>query len=264
MENLIGKGRTADVFGYGENKVIKVFHKQFSHLAIVEYERAKIIDNLEISAPHAYEVLDIDDKKCIVYEYIQGISMLQSMQRNPLKIRIYARQLADMHAEMHSKSVPTLPNIKESLSRAIWNVQSINKKDRDTILSYLETLPNGDRLCHYDFHPGNVMIFNGNASVIDWMTAGSGDPCADICRTSLILKSNVQPYDMSTAERLTLHVFRKIFYRNYIKQYLQTTGIAIQQVERWLLPVAAARLNEGIESELPYLKSIIHQELLVI
>jgi aminoglycoside phosphotransferase (APT) family kinase protein len=264
MENLVGHGRTADVFGYGENKVIKVFHKQFSHLAVKEYERVKIIDSLEISAPYAYEILDIDGKKCIVYEYIKGISMLQSTQKKPLKIRIYAKQLADMHAAIHSRPAPALPNIKESLSSAICSVQSINKKDKDAILGYLETLPDGDRLCHYDFHPGNVMIFNGNASVIDWMTAGRGDPCADICRTSLILRSNVQPYDMPAIKKLTLHVFRKIFYRNYIRQYLQTTGISIQQVERWLLPVAAARLNEKIESELPYLKSIIHQGLLTI
>lgn len=264
MESLVGHGRTADVFRYAENKVIKVFHKQFSHLAVEEYERAKIIDSLDISAPRAYEILDADDKKCIVYEYVQGMSMLQLTQRNPLKISIYASRLAQMHAEIHSKSAPTLPNLKDSLSRAICNVQSLNQEDKDAILSYLETLPHGDRLCHYDFHPGNVMMFGEDASVIDWMTAGSGDPCADICRTSLILKSNAQPYDMSTIEKLTLHVFRKIFYRSYIKQYLQTTGIAIEQVERWLLPVAAARLNEGIESEVPYLESIIHQALLVI
>ena len=261
MNELIGQGRTSDIFRYDEYRVIKVFKKELSHLAEFEYECAKAIDNIGITAPRVYEIKDIDGTKGIVYDYVQGISMLSSMQKAPLKIKQYAKQLANIHAELHSKQVANLPKIKESLAFDIQSVNSINKKDKRAILNYLETLPNGDRLCHYDFHPGNVMIFDGDTKVIDWMTAGIGDPCADVCRTGLILNSNAQPYGSSIIERAGLSIFRKIFYRSYIRQYLKITNTKMKQIERWLLPVAAARLNEGIESELPYLNAIISKKL---
>ena len=187
--------------------------------------------------------------------------MLSAMQKSPLEIKQYAKWLANIQAELHSKQVANLPKIKESLASDIQSVESINKKDKQAILDYLETLPDGDRLCHYDFHPGNVMVFEDDAEVIDWMTAGMGEPSADVCRTCLILNSNAQPYDSSWIEKASLSFFRKIFYQNYIRQYLKATNTKMQQVEQWLLPVAAARLNEGIESELPYLKTIIKKKL---
>jgi len=261
MEKLIGQGRTADVFSYSENKVIKVFHKEFAQLAYEEYATAQKIESLGLPAPYVYDFIDTDNKKSIVYEYVQGISMLNLMQRNPFKVVRYAKLLADLQAEIHSRPITALTNIKESISATIRNVQSLNEADREVIINYLDTLPDGDRLCHYDFHPGNVLIFEGNAKVIDWMTAGVGNPCADICRTSIILNSNILPPNTSVIKGILTNAFRKIFYRSYIHQYLKATDITLQNVDKWLLPVAAARLAEGIKSETPYLNGIIAKKM---
>jgi len=261
MERLIGKGRTADVFLYGENKVIKVFHKEFTKLAYEEYATVQSIESIGLSVPCAYGLIDVDSRKAIVYEYVKGISMLQLMRKNPFKVVRYAKLLATLHAQIHSKPISALADIKESISATIRNLKSINEADREAIIDYLNTLPDGDRLCHYDFHPGNVLMFEGNAKVIDWMTAGVGNPCADICRTSVILKSNILPPDTSTAESILISIFRKIFHRNYINHYLEITGITSEEVEKWILPVAAARLAEGVESEVPYLNDIIMRKM---
>ncbi|MCL2378692.1 MAG: hypothetical protein FWC77_06175 [Defluviitaleaceae bacterium] len=62
-------------------------------------------------------------------------------------------------------------------------------------------------------------------------------------------------------EGMLIKVFRKIFYRCYITHYLKATGITSEEVEQWLLPVAAARLAEGIESEVIYLSGIIKRKM---
>jgi len=261
MERLIGQGRTADVFQYGKSKVIKVFHQEFTQLAYEEYSKAKNIASIGISAPAVYDFVDIDDKKGIIYEYVQGVNMLQLIQKNPLKITRYAKQLADLHAKINSRSVPSLANIKESISDTIQNIQSIKQADRETIIGYLSTLPDGERLCHYDFHPGNVLLSYSNAKVIDWMTAGTGNPSADVCRTSVILMSNVLPPNVSAIEKVMINIFRKILYKSYITHYYKITNVKQEDVEQWLLPVAAARLAEGIESEVPYLNGIIMRKM---
>jgi len=263
VEDIIGKGRTGDVFRYSENKVIKVFHKEFTFLADEEYATAIIIGSADVHAPHVYEMIDVDDKKGIIYEYISGTSMLHMMQKNPLKVWSYARLLADLQTEIHNKPVTGsgLSSVKKSLAEAIHSVLSLNQEEKAYILDYLDGLPNNNRLCHYDFHPGNILMFDNGAKVIDWMTASVGDPCADVCRTSVILRSNILPPNTSALEAVAIKVFRKIFYRNYISRYLRATGTTLQKVEQWLLPVAAARLLEGIESEKLYLNEIIQLKL---
>ena len=263
MDELIGQGRTANVYRCGEDKVIKVFHGEFAFLAEEEYSVALNIRNTAAHAPHVYEMIDIDDKKGIVYEYIRGMSMLQIMQKNPLKVWSYARLLADLQTEIHNKAVKIqgLANIKESLSGTILDTQ-LSQEDKTAILNYLDGLPNDDRLCHYDFHPGNILMFNGKAKVIDWMTAGIGNPCADVCRTSVILNSNILPSDSYALQAVAIRIFRKIFYRAYINQYISTTGKTLKEIEQWLLPVAAARLAENIESEKQYLNEIVQRKLI--
>ena len=62
MNKIIGQGRTADIFRYDENRVIKIFREELSHLAEFEYERAKEIDSIGRIAPHVYEIKNIDRK----------------------------------------------------------------------------------------------------------------------------------------------------------------------------------------------------------
>jgi len=73
--------------------------------------------------------------------------------------------------------------------------------------------------------------------------------------------TDILPPDTSYIESVAINAFRKVFYRSYITHYLKVTGIKPEEVEQWLLPVATARLAEGIESEVPYLNRIIKREL---
>ena len=44
----------------------------------------------------------------------------------------------------------------------------------------------GDRLCHNDFHPDNIIFRTpeeGGPVIIDWERAGVGDPIADVAGT---------------------------------------------------------------------------------
>jgi len=261
MEELIGRGRTADVFRYDDNKVVKIFHAEFTHLAYEEFEKAIKINNLGISAPHVYDLIDIGSGKGIVYELVQGMSMIQQMQMQPLKVTQYANKLANLHAQIHCKSVSGLSKVKDSLISAIDKVQSIKPTEKESITKYINTLPDGDYLCHFDFHPGNILISNDTLNVIDWMTAEVGSPCADVCRTGIILNSSILPPGVSVFDKIMIKTFRKTLYRKYIAHYCKITGVTPKEVDRWLLPVAAARLAEDIEEETAYLSNIISRKL---
>ena len=43
------------------------------------------------------------------------------------------------------------------------------------LYKYIDCLPDGNILCHFDFHPNNIILSDNNYSIIDWMTACKGD-----------------------------------------------------------------------------------------
>jgi aminoglycoside phosphotransferase (APT) family kinase protein len=57
----------------------------------------------------------------------------------------------------------------------------------------LERLPDGEALCHGDFHPGQVTLSEGRAAVLDWNGAKRGDALFDYARTRVLLSFGEPP-----------------------------------------------------------------------
>ncbi|MDE6303015.1 MAG: aminoglycoside phosphotransferase family protein, partial [Clostridia bacterium] len=110
---------------------------------------------------------------------------------------------------------------------------------------YINTLSDGNALCHFDFHPGNVMIKDGEFCVIDWMTACNGNAVADAARTYLLLSYGELLY-ASLIVKLIAHIVEKHIGRIYLREYKKLTGTSDEEIKKWLLPLAAARLIEWI------------------
>ena len=62
-----------------------------------------------------------------------------------------------------------------------------------TVFEVLDSLPDGDRLCHGDFHPGNILRTDGEPVIIDWPNVTAGDPTADYVRTDLMMRMGSIP-----------------------------------------------------------------------
>jgi aminoglycoside phosphotransferase (APT) family kinase protein len=90
-------------------------------------------------------------------------------------------------------------------------------------------MPEGDRLCHGDFHPYNIMGPPEREVLIDWPNASQGDPAADVCRTYVLLRSVSS--ELASA---------------YVDAYSQVSGESRDKILNWLPFVAAARLAEGV------------------
>ena len=50
-------------------------------------------------------------------------------------------------------------------------------------------------------------------------------------------------------EKQIINFIRNKFYLEYIKHYIKLTGVKIEQIEQWELPVAAARLCEWLPKD---------------
>jgi aminoglycoside phosphotransferase (APT) family kinase protein len=107
----------------------------------------------------------------------------------------------------------------------------------------LEGLPGGERLCHNDFHPNNIMLTREDEIIIDWGDASLGNPVADVARTSIICLG-------AAATEQIPNPFHKLLFRFfhgiYLRRYFQLRPGLESQYRAWLPVVAAARLSEEI------------------
>jgi hypothetical protein len=58
-----------------------------------------------------------------------------------------------------------------------------------------------------------------------------------------------------------LAVLRKLFYATYLRRYMKLNPIPKEEISRWMLPVAAARLLEGGPGEQETLLRMVEERL---
>jgi aminoglycoside phosphotransferase (APT) family kinase protein len=244
----IAEGRTAEVFLLDEGHILKLY-RAWCPPDWVEYEAriARAVHEAGIASPAAGEIIEVKGRYGLIYERIEGISMLQDMNARPWMILNHARSLAELHVRINQQSIPGLPSYKARLRFDIRNTPHLDEALRNKTLSILENLPAGQNVCHGDYHPGNVLITKRGPVVIDWMTASAGSPWADVARTCLLLTIGPKGEGNKVGRLTNLAV--GFFQRRYLKSYKTLTPGGRNEMSQWSPVIAAARLTENIIPE---------------
>jgi len=262
LGDLLGKGMTAEVYAWGNDKVLKLFFEDIPK-EWIEYEAniGKEIYEAGISAPAVYSLVSESNRKGIIYQRINGNTMLDILKKKPWSIVKLALRMAKLQFNVHSLNI-ALPLEKDSLASRINEIRSLSKDKKKSILDYLDRLPKGEKICHGDFHPDNLLINNeGTIMIIDWSNTYSGHPLSDVVRTVLMITTPYMPAGTSRTLVFLSKFLKKLFYSTYVKEYIDLSGVTKEELNSWILPVAAARLNEKIPGEEQWLLEIIEKEL---
>jgi len=247
---LIGQGRTAEVYAWGDGRILKLYRPEMPR-EWVDYEAraGRLVTDAGLAAPAIAGVVEVDGRAGILYERIDGPTMLEMAARRPWTLFRSAAQLAELHAAMHACPAEGLPRQRESLRRAIARAPRLAETARAQALQALEALPDGDQLCHGDYHPENILMSAGGPVVIDWMTATCGNPVADVARTSLLFRMGRLPPGSSVPKKALVSTSRRLYHGAYLRRYAQLRPLPRPELEAWLPVLAAARLAERIPAE---------------
>ena len=256
----IGLGRTAEVFAYGTDAIVKLLRPGFpDRLGVSEARVAALVADAGVAAPRFMGTTLIEGRYGLLYERLTGPSMLDFVARRPWQIDRWARGFAELHAAMHDANGTGLPNQKAELRRMIERVGArLSDGVRQAALTRLDGLPDGDAICHGDMHPGNVLVTERGAVVIDWMTASCGSPAGDVARTLFLLRhSGVPPY-LPRVQRSLIELARRRFCSVYLRHYRRLRALDQLEVDAWRLP---ARLAEEIDEERAGVLALAEREL---
>jgi len=239
-------GRTAEIYDWEPGWVLKLYFDYFDPgIANFEHRIATAISAAGITAPAVGEIVRVNGRVGLLYENCEGQSMDADLQEHFFHGPSHAQKMAKLHVEMHAKPMnANISSTRRRLEQKIRDAKPLPENLRNIALNALETMPDGDRLCHGDFHPGNILLSQPKSIIIDWTDASIGSPLADVARTSVILLGAA-----ATESPMFLRKGIQILHTIYLHRYFQLCPGELNEYRRWLPIVAAGRLNEGIDEQ---------------
>jgi len=263
----IAVGRTAEIYPWDDERVIKLYRDGSSRAYVAREARvSRAAHRLGLPAPSVYDaetedgLWEIDGRLGVVYDWVDGPTMLRDLANRPWMVVAHSKALAALHAQVHSASGSGLPDLRERLAGMIDRVEGLPERLRAAARSVLAELPDGGKVCHGDFHPDNVLLQEDGPMIVDWGPASCGHPCADVAWTVLLFRFGA-PVGQSLAIRAALAAFRKLSLRVYLRTYALLTGTTWHDVERWLGVIAVLRLGDRIPEERERLLALIEKRL---
>ncbi len=259
---IVGQGRHSTVYEYQDNQVLKMYPAgTIREVAEEELRKTILVKSYGVECPTARDLVEEQGGFGILVDRVLGPNYLEwSLQHPTAMNKLIALFVQEQH-EIHMHKVPELPSIKEILWDKIQNCQAIPQDSKDRLQTKLKKLPEGEYLCHLDYHPENIIVSVDGPLTIDWANAGKGDYLADVAMTSVLLDIGTLPKGMSFDDEGVLENTMGRFFANYIREYLKMCGKGEEDLLIWMAPVAAARLGEGIPEEEESLQRILKANL---
>jgi len=172
---------------------------------------------------------------------VKQASFAEQMLSNPEEVPRFLECMVRLQMRIHAHGAMQFADLKARLADNIAATKFLDERRQQDLLDGVADMPGGDRLCHGDFHPKNILGEASQAVIIDWPDGRRGDPAADVCRCYLLMK--LHAVEMATT---------------YLNAYCRAASISRQAVLGWLPYIAAARLAEGVRGELDGLLKIVN------
>jgi tRNA A-37 threonylcarbamoyl transferase component Bud32 len=258
---IVGQGRHSTVYEYKDNQVLKMYPMGTERLvAEDELTKTQLVKEYGVECPLSRGIVEEEGRFGILIDRVLGPNYLEWMLQHPTALnKLIALFVQEQH-EIHMHKVPELPSIKDLLWSKIQTCGAVPEDSREKLFNKLKKLPEGDHLCHLDYHPENIVVSIDGPLVIDWANAGRGNYLADVAMTSVLLEIGTLPLGMSKDHGILDNTMDR-FFCNYLREYMKMCGKGDDELLIWIAPVAAARLAEGIPEEREPLLGILKANL---
>jgi hypothetical protein len=139
-----------------------------------------------------------------VFDRVEQASFVEQMLNNPNDVSRYLECMVRLHMSIHAHGAIQFAGLKVRLAANIAATRLLDERREQDLLGRIADMPDGDRLCHGDFHPMNILGELSQPVIIDWPDARRGDSAADVCRSCLLMKLHAAeiatPISTRTAE----------------------------------------------------------------
>ena len=279
----VGSGGCSEVFEWGNEKVIKLYRSNTTRNAAErEFINSMAAWESGLPVPRPYKLVDMDGRPCVIFERITGETLkdrffAQLYSSNNAKLPLSdndkalldhedndMRIIARLLYEVHKRSIPGVStNQRNSLKHSISWPTYLTPGERQAVCEYLDSLPEMSCLCHGDPNPNNIIMRDGKPVIIDWMNATIGNPGADIAEFIIMFRYAILPVDTPSFIIDFFNAVRETIIAIFLDEYTKLSGMKHEDIDAWILPVAARKLSADAisEEEKSILVNVIRERL---
>ena len=187
---LIGEGGNGAVYRLDDDTIVKVYKAKVdeSNLDDInrerEYARTAFLNG--IPSVIAYDMVKAGDKYGVVFEMLDSDTLGHAMRDNPEKLGEYTDQYVELAKRLHSTKITdgSIERTQDIYHRNISNLTPWCSNEEIALMhGIVDSIPKADTVIHNDFHPGNIMINNGELVLIDMPMISIGPPICDLVAT---------------------------------------------------------------------------------
>lgn len=191
----IGKGANGTIYQLDDDKIIKVYNPITNPLEKIKREKNAAKNAFIHGVPCAisYDIVSVDNKYGMIYEWINSSTLGQYITNHPDKLEEYAKRMANLLKKLHTTSFEdnVLPDGRDNLHAWVNVAENSNYYSKDTIQklrNLVNNIPYENTFIHGDFHPGNIMVYKDELLLIDMSDASVGNPIIDLLGSYQIMK----------------------------------------------------------------------------
>ena len=235
----IAVGATADIHDWSAGRVLKLYRADVPRSACVrEAKITRLLHAAGVRVPIVGEVVEVNGRLGLPMEKLLGPTFGALLRRSEPADRL-GRIAAEIHVAMHALAAPNLQTMRVQFR---WVIERgpLSTETKARVLGAMEALPDGDRICHGDFHLENIVMTVDGPVVIDCPVAHQGNPQADVAQTDVITKELLARGLPEPAARTVDR-----FMSSYRERYDDLSPDGHDQVVAWRPIVAAVRLSMG-------------------
>jgi hypothetical protein len=169
------------------------------------------------------------------------IELMSEQLRDPARFKDTLDVLVDLQCRLQKHCTGGwMPDLKPRLHYDLVLNARLSAGLKKTLLEILGGLPDGQVLCHCDFHPNNVFFDGSQYTVFDLLQVSRGDPAADAACSYTACYFT----DRELAEY-------------YLNRFCDKSGISGKSVRQWLRVYAGTLLGQVPEQFTPIIGRFI-------
>lgn len=244
---MIEQRLTIEMVEIENNQVIKLFPKGYPRQKVEEEQWiTKLAKDMGVEAAFVHDIVQRDGRWGLVFDKLIGPNYREWMKRSPAAWPKMGRFFAYEHHELHMHMAPELPSVKLAL-RSHLETGELPQDIKKDALELLKRLPEGDYFCHMNYVPENIIVALDGPTLTDFSEAGRGSFMTDVARTCVLL--SVSEDDLLT----------RILLGTYQTEYMKICNRPDDELQDWMMVIAAAKLADGIASERSKLLEIVEE-----
>jgi hypothetical protein len=261
---LIGQGREAEVFACPDGRVLKLLRAPGPSTGLAfEIAALEAARSAGVSVPGAYEQVVIGGRTGLMMERLEGSDLLTIIGQKPWLVFHSGRVTGEIHARINAARAPaSLPAVRDVVNRGLARLASSEPTLAKWIGRIFKQLPDGDALCHGDFHPGQLMSSSDRYAAFDWSGAKRGDPLFDYARTRVLLSLGAPPPGTQLSLKFLAKIGRRVLLSSYARSYERHSAERVDEarVRRWEIVNLAVRVLDEVPGERPCLLRRLQKE----